>query len=264
MIIVGEKINATRASIKARIMEREAEGLLDLAAEQTRAGASYIDVNVATGVGTQQDEIAHMQWAVKSIASTVDTPLCVDSADPAVLEAGLEVMGERKALINSAKAEEETLERVVGLAARFKSPMVGLAMDESGIPPTVEGRLHACEQIAKECERQGVPLDMVFFDPLVLPVSTDITQGMVTLETIRQIKSRFQGAKTVMGLSNVSFGLPARARLNAAFLHMAVFAGLDAAIADPTDDELMAAVRTAEVLVGKDRHCRRFSRAFRR
>ena len=100
--------------------------------------------------------------------------------------------------------------------------------------------------------------------PLVIPVSTDIRQGLVTLETISRIKAGFKGAKTVMGLSNVSFGLPARPGLNAAFLHMAIFTGLDAAIADPMDEQLMAAVRTAEVLVGKDRHCRRYSRAFRR
>jgi cobalamin-dependent methionine synthase I len=264
MIIIGEKINATRLPIKALIQERDIQGLQDLAKKQADAGAGYIDVNVATGLGTRDDEIAHMDWAVTAISSVVDTPLCVDSADPAVLEAGLKAVGEGKALINSAKAGSETLGEVVNLAARFKSPLVGLAMDESGIPETVDGRISACEEIAEECARQGVPLDTVFFDPLVIPVSTDIRQGLVTLETISRIKAGFKGAKTVMGLSNVSFGLPARPGLNAAFLHMAIFAGLDAAIADPMNEHLMAAVRTAEVLVGKDRHCRRYSRAFRR
>ena len=105
---------------------------------------------------------------------------------------------------------------------------------------------------------------MVFFDPLVLPVGADITQGRITLDTIKTIKDRFAGARTVLGLSNVSFGLPARAILNAAFLHMALYAGLDAAIADPLDRDLMDAVKTGEVLLGKDRHCRRYTRAFRR
>jgi 5-methyltetrahydrofolate--homocysteine methyltransferase len=179
------------------------------------------------------------------------------------LEAGISALDHRPALINSTKAEPEILEPVVGLAARFGSPLVGLAMDETGIPVTVEGRIEACRKIVAACEQHGVSLENIFFDPLVLPVSTDVKQGRVTLETISRIKQEFPAAKTIMGLSNISFGLPARGRLNAAFLHMAVLAGLDAAIADPLNSELMAAVKVAEVLVGKDRHCRKYTRAFR-
>ena len=107
-------------------------------------------------------------------------------------------------------------------------------------------------------------MERVFFDPLGIAVSTDISQGMVTLETIRRVKEAFPGAKTIMGLSNVSHGLPERARLNAAFLHMAIAAGLDAALVDPLNAGLVAAVKTADVLVGKDRHCRKFIRTFRK
>lgn len=263
MIIVGEKINATRPGVRDIIQQRDAQGLVALARSQAEAGARYIDVNVGTGSGSREDEMDAMQWAVKLIAESVEALLCVDSADPGVLEAGLKALAGQSALINSAKADSEILESVVGLAGQFGCPLVGLAMDESGIPPTVEGRIAACRTIAQASEKRRVPLDQIFFDPLVLPVSTDINQGKVTLETIVLIKHEFPGAKAVMGLSNVSFGLPARARLNAAFLHMAIFAGLDAAIADPLDSELMAAVKTAEVLVGKDRHCRKYSRAFR-
>ena len=137
-------------------------------------------------------------------------------------------------------------------------------MDENGIPKTVKDRLSACEKIAEACHRFGLSLDKVFFDPLVLPVSTDIQQGQVTLGTLTEIKETFPEAQTVMGLSNISYGLPNRAGLNSAFLHMAIFAGLDAAIMDPLDHQMMAAVKTAEVLVGKDRHCRRYTRAFRK
>jgi 5-methyltetrahydrofolate--homocysteine methyltransferase len=136
-------------------------------------------------------------------------------------------------------------------------------MDEQGIPKTVKDRLSACEKIAKACQKHGFSLDNLFFDPLVLPVSTDIRQGRVTLDTLTQIKENFSGARTVMGLSNVSYGLPNRAGLNSAFLHMAIFAGLDAAIMDPLDQQIIGAVRTAEVLAGKDRHCRRYTRTFR-
>jgi 5-methyltetrahydrofolate corrinoid/iron sulfur protein methyltransferase len=137
-------------------------------------------------------------------------------------------------------------------------------MDENGIPKTIQGRLHACEKIARACERYGFPMESVFFDPLVMPISTDIQQGLVTLNALTEIKREFPEAKTVLGISNISHGLPARNRLNAAFLHMATYAGLDAAILDPLEEGLMAEVKTAEALAGRDRHCRRYMRAFRK
>jgi 5-methyltetrahydrofolate--homocysteine methyltransferase len=155
------------------------------------------------------------------------------------------------------------MEQVLPLARKHEASVVALAMDESGIPMSTQERLRACDKIAAACLKYEVPLASVFFDALVLPVSTDIRQGNVTLDTLRQIKKMFSEARTVVGLSNVSYGLPRRERLNRAFLHMAVFAGLDAAIMDPLDQELMDAVKVAKVLVGKDRHCRKYTRAFR-
>ncbi len=263
VIIIGEKINASLAGIKPIVQERDRARLLELAKTQAAAGASFIDVNVGTGVGSREDEIVSMQWAIETIQEEVDTPVCIDSADPAVLEAGLKARNGRPSLINSTKAEKNNLEQVVPLACQYNTPLVGLAMDEVGIPKTVEDRLRACENISAACEKHGVSLETLYFDPLVIPISTDVKQGLVTLNTIAQIKRRFPAAKTVMGLSNVSYGMPGRTRLNAAFLHMAIYAGLDAAIMDPLDEALMGVVKTAEVLVGKDRHCRRYTRAFR-
>lgn len=263
MIIIGEKINASRSDARAVIEKKDEEALLNLAHRQAEAGAQYIDVNVGTGTGTGKDEVDSMAWAVKTIVSKMDTPVCVDSADPDVLEAGLRANGDKPAIINSAKAGTESLIPIINLAARFDSLLVGLAMDESGIPSTVEGRVAACEEIAEACRKASLAYEKIFFDPLVLPVSTDTNQGLITLNTISTIKTRFPGAKTVMGLSNISFGLPDRSRLNAAFLQMAVVTGLDAAIADPLDRDLMQAVTTAEVLLGRDKRCRRYLRAFR-
>jgi cobalamin-dependent methionine synthase I len=264
VIIIGEKINASLAGIKAIVLERDRARLLDLARTQADAGADFIDVNVGTGVGSREDEICSMQWAIEAIQEKVEVPLSIDSADPAVLEAGLKARNGRPSLINSTKAEENNLEQVVPLAREYDTPLVGLAMDKAGIPKTVEGRLRACEKIAAACEKQGVSSETLYLDPLVIPVSTDIKQGMVTLNTIVEIKRRLPAVKTVMGLSNVSYGLPGRIGLNAAFLHMAIYAGLDAAITDPLDKALMGAVKRGEVLVGKDRHCRRYTRAFRK
>lgn len=264
MVIIGEKINASLPESRTVIQEQDERRLLELAKRQAAAGAAFIDVNVGTGLGTREDEIRSMEWAIEVIQKEVDTPLCIDSADPAVLEAALRKRGGKPSLINSAKAEEESLEQVLPLARKFDTPLVALAMDEKGIPRTVEERIGACAKIRTACERHGVSLDSVFFDPLVLPVSTDIEQGLVTLNTLVQVKKEFPLARTVMGLSNISYGLPERLRLNAAFLHMAVFAGLDAAIMDPLNREMMGTIKTAEVLVGKDRHCRRYTRAFRK
>ena len=264
MIIIGEKINATLSSVKSIMLNRETENLIDLAKKQAESGANFIDVNVGTGVGSLEDEIESIQWAVESIQKQVKTPICIDSADPKVMEIGLKILNNKPAMINSVKAEKYNLEAVVPLAAEHDSCLIALAMDESGIPKTVEGRLRCCETILSACESYGVSIQNVYIDPLVMPISTDINSGMVTLKTLTAIKEKFPGAKTVTGLSNVSYGLPERSRLNVAFLHMCIFAGLDAAIIDPLDKMLMDAVKTGEVLAGKDRHCRRYMRSFRK
>jgi cobalamin-dependent methionine synthase I len=263
MIIIGEKINASIPAVRSIIQERDENKLLQLAQKQADAGVDYIDVNVATGVGSHEEEIASMAWAVETIQQKVETPLCIDSADALVLEAGLEASDGKYTLINSTKAEKKSLREILPLAVHYQTPLVALAMDGHGIPKTTRDRLTACRKIASICLKLGLTLEKVYFDPLVLPVSTDIKQGLVSLDTLYAIKKEFPMAKTLIGLSNVSYGLPGRARLNAAFLHMAAFAGLDAVIMDPFINELMGAVKTAEVLVGKDRHCRRYTRHFR-
>jgi 5-methyltetrahydrofolate--homocysteine methyltransferase len=143
-------------------------------------------------------------------------------------------------------------------------PIVALPMGEKGIPSTSEGRINACRKIAAACEALDVALENLLFDPLVMPISTDAKQGVITLNTLTAIKQEFPQAKTVMALSNVSFGLPARMTVNEAFLHMAIFAGLNAAIMDPEQERLLSAIRTGEAIIGKDRHFRRYIRAYRK
>lgn len=264
MLIIGEKINATRSAVKKIISERNKAELLKLAKRQAAGGADYIDVNVATGVGGRKEEAAAMTWAVSTIARELDGCVCIDSADPHVITAGLAAMEGDCAMVNSVKANDENLKAVLPVVAAKKALLVALAMDDSGIPPDVSGRISACEQIAAACKIHGVSMDKVYFDPLVLPISADMRSGRVTLETLGKIKQIFPESSTVTGLSNVSYGLPRRGRLNAAFLQMAVYAGLDAAIVDPLDTDILNGIRTAEVLVGKDRHCRRYLRAFRK
>ncbi len=263
MIFIAEKINGSIPSAKKIIEQKDTTKLLELAEVQAQAWADYIDINVGTGSGNQQDEIEAMHWAVTSIQEKFDVPLCIDSADPKVLAAGLAARDGRPALINSTKGSDKYIDAVVPLASEYNAPLVGLAMDEEGIPKTVDKRVAACEKIAAGCEKNGVPLENLYFDPLVLPVSTDVQQGLVTLDTIRAIKKALPQSKTVMALSNISFGLPKRKIFNTAFFHMAIFAGLDGAILNVLDHELVGAAKTAEAIMGRDRHCRKYSRFWR-
>jgi len=264
MIIIAERINATIPLVKNIILNRDAQGLLVLARRQAEAGASYVDLNVATGVGPPEDEIEEMKWAVETIQGELEIPLCLDSSNPAVLAAGLKSCRGKSAMLNSTTAEKERLGKVLPLAKEYNTPLVALTMDESGIPKTVKDRIRAGEKIMEACERYRVPIENVFFDLLVMPISADVKHGLTALAALTEIKRKFPGCKTVLGISNISFGLPGRARLNAGFLHMAAYAGLDAAIVDILDKEMAAAVKTAELLAGKDEHCLSYLRAFRK
>ena len=264
MIIIGEKLNATVKDTREIIDKRDSAGLVNLARLQTERGATYIDVNVGTGKGSQQDEIETMRWAVETLSADTDAPLCIDSADPKVIEAGLEALNGGNGMINSTKAEEEHMDEVIPLAVTYDLPVVALAMDETGIPATVKGRLAACEKVIERSIKFGLPMEKIFFDPLVLPVSTDNSQGKITLETLSAIGEQLPETHTVMGLSNVSYGLPGRKTLNSAFLQMAIYVGLDAVIINPLEKTMMDAILAGEALIGKDRHFRRYTRFFKK
>jgi len=263
MIIIAERINGTNQSVKEIILSRDAQGLLGLARVQSEAGASYIDLNVSTGVGSPEDEIEGIKWAVKTIQGELEIPVCIDSSNPAVLAAGLESRRGKPAMLNSTTAEQKILEKVLPLAKEYNTPLVALTMDESGTPKSVKDRIRAGRKIVEACERYRVPIANVFFDLLVMPISADVKHGLTALAALTEIKRKFPGCKTVLGISNISFGLPGRARLNAGFLHMAAFVGVDAVIVDILNKEMGVAVKTAELLAGKDEHCLSYLRAFR-
>ncbi len=260
MLVVGEKINATIKSVGTAIAGRDAEFISKLAREQAEAGADFIDVN--TGEGGTGDTSA-IEWLIDVVQKATDKPLAVDSDVPEVIAAGLRKYSGEKVMINSITAEKERLESISPLARDRNALLVALAMGKEGIPPTVEKRLEACENIMNYVTRLGISPGQIYFDPLVLPIGVDEKQGMVTLNTIKQIKERFPEAKTLMGLSNVSYGLPGRRLINRSFLLMAIGAGLDAALLDPLDGKMMSAVRVARMIEGTDPRCRRYMRAYR-
>jgi len=263
MIIIGEKINATNKRVSEAIVNKDAAFIQKLARQQSDAGASYIDVNTGTGQGAEQ-EIASLKWAIDTVQSVTDLPLCLDSSDPQALLAAMAHYQGPKAMINSVNAEPEKLEPLGRLAAERQVPLVALVMGDRGIPGSVEERLSAADLIVTHLTRLGVRENQLFFDTLLLPISVDTGQGLVTLKTIQQLKSRYPSANTHIGLSNVSFGLPNRGIVNQAFLLMAISAGLDAAILDPLDAKVMSFVRVADMLTDKDPACKGFIRAHRK
>jgi cobalamin-dependent methionine synthase I len=264
MLVIGEKINASNNPVAEAISKRDEEFLVNLAKAQTLAGADFIDVNAGSGHGSVQEAKADIKWLVEIVQATIQQPLSIDSDSPEVIEAALEGYHGERLIINSVTAEPARLESIGPLVAQQKAWVIALAMGTDGIPARVEERLNACERIMSNLAGLGIKAEQVLFDPLVLPIAVDTRQGLVTLKTIEQIKSRYPDAGVVMGLSNISYGLPKRKLVNRAFLLMAAYAGLDAVIVDPLDNKAMSLIRVADMLVGKDSSCRAYLRAHRK
>ena len=208
--------------------------------------------------------MAAMEWLVEVIQVATDKPLAIDSDSTDVIEAALRKYQGEKLIINSVTAEPAKLASVGSIVAEHQAWVVALAMGADGIPDSVEQRLAACELIMTQLTRLGIEAEQVFFDPLLLPIAVDTTQGMVTLKTLEQIKVHYPAAKTVLGLSNISYGLPCRRLANRAFLLMAAYAGLDAVILNPLDAKMMSSVKVADMLTGKDPLCKGYIRAHRK
>ena len=217
------------------------------------AGAHILDVNVGvSGI----DEPEMLKRAVRAIQEVTDVPLCIDSALPKALEAGLGVY-KGKALVNSVNGERHKLDRVLPLVKAHNAAVIGLTMDDQGIPKAAEKRLDIACLIVEKAREMGIPKEDVIIDPLAMAVSADDQAGLETLRAIRLIRDEL-GVNQTLGLSNISFGLPERASINAVFLSMAVLNGLTCPIADPTVWEMGKAVLLADLLLGKDEFCRNY------
>ena len=261
MLVIGENINALNSSVAEAIARRDREFVANLARAEAAAGADFIDINSGMRSGSQQDEVATMEWLVDVVQEATDKPISIDSEVASIVEAGLSKYNGERLIINSVTAEPERLASLGCLAAEHNAWVVALAMGTGGIPTTVEERLAASEQIMEHLTGLGPEAGQIFFDPLILPIAVDSTQGVVTLKTLEKIKSSYPGVKTVLGLSNISHGLPCRRLVNRAFLVMAAYAGLDAVILDPLDAKMMSSIKIADMLTGRDASCRGYLRA---
>lgn len=259
MLIIGEKINGTRKAVNKAVMERDADFIRKLAIAQVEAGADVLDINAGTESAREADD---MVWLINIVQEAVEKPLSLDSPNPKALVEGLKAT-RQVPIINSISAEEARLKEVLPLVAKHGCRVLALALDGITVSETCEGRMAVVRRLFEETRKAGVPDENMFVDSLVMTVATDSQACNVTLATMRAVKAEFPQAHLTAGLSNVSFGLPARTLLNRAFMTLAVEAGLDSAIMDPMDRGLMETLYATEALLGMDRNCGQYCRAFR-
>ncbi|MYH62159.1 MAG: methyltetrahydrofolate cobalamin methyltransferase, partial [Caldilineaceae bacterium SB0675_bin_29] len=259
-VIIGERINPTgRKVLTKQMIERDMTMVCRDARRQVEAKAHVLDVNA--GVPVDGVEPAILRQAIQAVQQIVDVPISIDSSVVEALEEGLAVY-QGKALVNSVTYEEERLETVLPLVKKFGAAVVGVANDDTGISNDPQERLQIATQIVERAADHGIPPEDVIIDPLALTVSADDNAALVTLETIRLIRENL-GVNMTCGASNISFGLPWRPTVNAAFLSMAIAAGLTSAITNPLEAEIRHTIYAADLLMGHDAYAGNLIQAFR-
>jgi 5-methyltetrahydrofolate--homocysteine methyltransferase len=256
VIIIGECINPTRRKkLVSTLQEHNFDYVLELAGSQIKAGADVLDVNVGfPGV----DDVKLLPETILAIRGSFDIPLCLDSPNPAAIEAGLKVAG-GKCLINSVNGEERSLKALLHIAKEYNAAIIGLTMDDEGITHDPVRRLSIAEKILERAVKAGIKEQDVIIDPLAMAVSADSRACIVTLETIRLVHQKL-GLNITMGASNISFGLPGREELNSAFMSLAILNGLSCPIANP--EKITAAIRASDLVLGRDDFAVRFVEYF--
>lgn len=256
-VIIGEKLNPTgMKKLGQALVDGNMEYVKQLAKRQVDWGADVLDVNVGH---TEIDEVAVMPRVVEAVRSVVDVPLCIDSNEPKILEAGLKV-APGKPLVNSVNGEEKQLASVLPIVKERGAAVIGLTIGDEGIPPTAELRLAAAGKIIERAAKIGIPVEDIIIDPLVMTVGHNSSAALVTLKSIELIKKEY-GVNMSLGASNVSFGLPDRHSVNAAFLTLAMQAGATCSITDPI--KLGSAIRATDLLLGRDANSMRYLKYFR-
>ena len=257
-VLIGERINP---SGKKKLAEALKVGNLEIvrkeALAQVQAGADILDVNVGTfGV----DEVALLPRAVQAVIDTVDVPLCIDSNNPAALEAAIRIY-KGKPLINSVTGEEDSLTRVLPLVRKYGAAVVGIVQDDQGIPKDVKRRVSIAHKIVGRAEAVGIDRENIVIDCLAFAVGADTSSGLAVMEAIRMIKAEL-GVNMILGASNISFGLPDRELINNAFVAMVIAAGITCLIADAA--KVRPTVMAVDLILGRDKHAQRYVGAYRR
>ena len=257
-VIIGERINPTgKKRFKQALRENDTDYILTEGLKQEEAGAHILDVNVGL---PEIDEPAMMENIVYKLQSVTTLPLQLDSTDTEALERGMRIYN-GKPMINSVNGKRETIEAVMPLVAKYGGVLVGLPLDEDGIPETSDGRIKVAKKIYEAADEYGIPRDDIVIDGLAMTISSDSSSAITTLDTVRRIRDEF-GGHSILGVSNISFGLPARELINSHFLTMAMQNGLSCAIINPNNDHMMASYRAFCALMDKDPQCLGFINAY--
>lgn len=261
MFIVGELINGMYKNVREAIAKKNEAVIIELAKNQESAGANALDVNCGP---LSKSPVQDIQWLVATIQKASKLPLAIDSTKPDCIRAALE-LARGKAIINSTSADEERLEAYLDMAIQYNASLIALTMDKKGVPQDKDQRLELAVQIVSKAQDKGFDINNLYLDPIVLPVNVAQPQLKLLLEVLHEFKVISDPPpKTIVGLSNVSQGTCERSIINRVFLTMAVAYGLDGAIVDPLDKDLMDAVITAELLLNKNIYCDSFLSAYRK
>ena len=259
VLIIAERINASRKSISQAISDGDREFIQNEAENQDQAGGDFIDVNAGTFVG---EEAEKLKWVIEAVQEVTEKPLCIDSPDPEVIKAMVPLV-KKPPMINSITLEPERLEGILPIVAENKTKVIALCQSEDAMADTADDKVKMAEQLVEKVTAAEIPLDDLYIDPLVYPLSTNTQSAIATLEAIERIMKGFPGVHTTCGLTNVSYGLPARKLINRTFLVSAIGRGLDSAILDPTDNALYGALKAALSVNGRDDFCMEYITVFR-
>lgn len=258
-VIIGERINPTgRKKVLAALKEGDFDLVRKDASDQVEAGALVLDVNAGVPGADEPELLVQVLQAVLEVTAV---PLCIDTADPEALARALEAY-QGKALINSVNGEEKSLDSVLPLAHEHGAAVIGLCMDDDGIPPTAEARLAVAGKIIERAGKIGIPVEDVVIDPLALTMGSDSNAGKIALDTVGLVREEF-GVNVTMGASNISFGLPDRRYINSTFIAMAIHAGMTCPITNPLIEEVRIAVLAADLTMGRDEYGMNWIKAYR-
>jgi 5-methyltetrahydrofolate corrinoid/iron sulfur protein methyltransferase len=258
MLIVGEKINGQFRKIRKAIDNHDEKPIIEEALAQVKAGANALDINTGPGLDDPEEV---MRWMVETVQGVTDATMVVDTPLPKTMEAGLAV-AKKTPIMNSTTAEMKKMEALFPLASKYDCGIICLAIDERGIARETDAKLELAMRVIAKAMEYDVPTDHLYLDPVVLPISAAQDQLPFALETTKMFSTLDDPPPhTIVGLSNVSSGAPERSLLNRVLLAMLMANGLDAAILDPMDTELMNVLKTAEVLLNKKLYAKDYLRA---
>jgi cobalamin-dependent methionine synthase I len=257
--IIGERINTSRKLVCEAVERRNSAYIKEDIRKQEQAGASYIDVNAGARIGHEMED---MEWLLGVIQEVAIVPLSLDSPDPKILEKALG-LASQPPMINSISLEKTRYEPMLSFLSDRECSVVALCMDDTGMPGSAKEVVDRAGRLLEGLENIGIEREKIYVDPVIQPISTDVTKGIMAIDAVKEIIKEYPAVHTVCGLSNISYGLPQRKLINRTFLIQLMTSGLDSSIVDPLDEKIMAVLKTSQMLLSRDNYCRNYLKAVR-